>query len=91
MTRMADTGNLTPLAVVGMAFDFPQDTTSEESFWDLIVRGRTTSTEFPRERMNVNAFYHPDADRPSSVSIPLLQKLIRRKPLSRQVHKIWEY
>ncbi|KAK5996308.1 Reducing polyketide synthase pksF [Cladobotryum mycophilum] len=58
-----------PLAVIGLAFEFPQDATSEESFWQMICDGRSASTEFPRSRLNIDALYHPDEDRPSSIPV----------------------
>ena len=60
---------LEPLAIVGMAFEFPQNATTEESFWDILSKGRSAHTEFPPDRMNVDSFYHPDKDRPSSVGL----------------------
>ncbi|KAK3937382.1 beta-ketoacyl synthase [Diplogelasinospora grovesii] len=56
-----------PIATVGLAFEFPQDATSEESFWEMICEGRSASTEFPPDRLNIDAFYHPDENRPSSL------------------------
>ena len=57
-----------PLAIIGLAFEFPQEATSVEAFWKMLCEGRSATTEFPRERLNINAFYHPDDSRPSSVS-----------------------
>jgi acyl transferase domain-containing protein len=56
-----------PIAIIGMAFEFPQGATSVESFWQMISEGRSASTEFPSDRLNIDAFYHPDENRPSSV------------------------
>lgn len=56
-----------PIAIIGLAFEFPQGATSVESFWEMIVEGRSASTEFPSDRLNIDAFYHPDENRPSSV------------------------
>ncbi|GLB22767.1 type I Iterative Polyketide synthase (PKS) [Aspergillus tubingensis] len=52
---------LAPLAVVGMSLKFPQDATSPEAFWNMLVEGRCVSTEFPTNRMNIDA--HHDAER----------------------------
>lgn len=57
-----------PIAIVGLAFEFPQEATSEESFWQMLSEGRSASTEFPRDRLNIDAFYHPDVSRTASVS-----------------------
>lgn len=57
-----------PLAIVGLAFELPGGVTSEAVFWQMLYEGRCTSTDFPRDRLNVDAFYHPGESRPSSVS-----------------------
>ncbi|PYH68553.1 type I polyketide synthase [Aspergillus vadensis CBS 113365] len=55
-------GNLlAPLAVVGMSLKFPENATSPEAFWEMLVEGRCVSTEFPSTRMNIDA--HHDAER----------------------------
>jgi acyl transferase domain-containing protein len=62
-------GEITPIAIIGLAFEFPQDATSEEAFWSMLCEGRSASTEFPPDRISIDAFYHPDSDRPSTVSM----------------------
>ncbi|KAL2759081.1 hypothetical protein ACRALDRAFT_1040872 [Sodiomyces alcalophilus JCM 7366] len=52
-----------------MAFEFPQEATSEDAFWQMLCEGRSASTEFPPDRLNINAFYHPDQDRPSTIPL----------------------
>ena len=64
---MADQ-KLEGLAVVGFSLKFPQEANNEESFWKMVVEGRRATTEIPKERMNINAFYHPDGKRLDSVS-----------------------
>ncbi|KAL6717587.1 hypothetical protein ACLMJK_005502 [Lecanora helva] len=49
-----------PIAVVGLALKFPQDATSLEGFWDMLVEQRCAMTDFPSSRLNVDAFYHPN-------------------------------
>ncbi|PQE15785.1 polyketide synthase protein [Rutstroemia sp. NJR-2017a BBW] len=58
-----------PCAIVGLAFEFPQDATSVEAFWQMLCGGRSASTEFPTNRLNIDAFYHPDDNRPSSIPL----------------------
>ncbi|KAL2835360.1 hypothetical protein BJY01DRAFT_252737 [Aspergillus pseudoustus] len=60
---------LTPLAIVGLSFKFPQDATSPEGFWDILEAGRSTSTEFPSSRMNIDAHYHRDRSRVDAISV----------------------
>lgn len=62
---------VTALAIIGFAFEFPDDVTTSESFWQMLCDGRSASTEFPPERLNIDGFYHPDSGRPSSVSVAI--------------------
>lgn len=62
-------GGVAPLAVVGMSFRFPQESTSAEVFWDMLVSKRCTSTEIPVDRMNVSAFHHSDQSRLDSMAM----------------------
>ncbi|KAI1099779.1 hypothetical protein F4804DRAFT_69463 [Jackrogersella minutella] len=48
-----------PIAICGLALKFPQDASTEDGFWTMLLEKRSTMTEFPPERLNVNAFYHP--------------------------------
>ncbi|KAL2283045.1 hypothetical protein FJTKL_10160 [Diaporthe vaccinii] len=57
------------IAVIGLAFEFPDDTDSAEEFWQMIYTGRSASTDFPTDRLNIDAFYHPDVNRPSSIPL----------------------
>ena len=59
---------LESLAVVGLALKFPQEATDAEAFWRMLVDGRSAVTEVPKDRWNIDAFYHPDADRHDCVS-----------------------
>ncbi|KAL4967685.1 type I polyketide synthase [Aspergillus stella-maris] len=52
-----------PIAVIGFAFQFPQDVTTNGGFWDLLCEGRSTTTDVPRSRFNIDTFYHPDGSR----------------------------
>lgn len=65
---MEETDLLTDLVVTGLAFEFPQEAVSTEAFWQMLVEGRSASTDFPKERLNIDGFYHPDASRSSTVS-----------------------
>ena len=56
-----------PIAIVGMAARFPQDANSIEGFWRLIHEGRRVASEIPEDRLNMDAFYHPNPDRSDTV------------------------
>ena len=64
-----DMDRIEPVAVVGMSFGFPQDATSSDSFWKILMEQRNTATEFPPDRLNVDAVYHPDPNRRGQVSV----------------------
>ncbi|KXG50576.1 Acyl transferase/acyl hydrolase/lysophospholipase [Penicillium griseofulvum] len=56
------------IAVIGMACRFPQTAEDVEGFWDTLIAGRSTSTDFPPDKMNIGAHYHPDADHGGSMA-----------------------
>lgn len=58
---------LEPIAVVGLATRFPQQATSTESLWELLLQARSTWSSIPKERFNAEAFYHPDPDHGGTV------------------------
>lgn len=55
------------LAIVGLACRFPQEATTAESLWSMLLKRRCAMTEFPPDRMNIKAFYHPDKNRRDTV------------------------
>jgi acyl transferase domain-containing protein len=59
---------IVPIAIVGMSLRFPDDITSADSLWSLLMEGRCASRKFPPERLNGTSFYHPDPNRGDSVS-----------------------
>lgn len=67
----ADTGpeldKLEPIAVVGLSLRFPQDATTVESFWKLLLEQRCTATPFPEDRLSISGNYHPDPNRRDTV------------------------
>lgn len=56
-----------PIAVIGMACRFPGDATSQEKLWELLISGRNAWSEFPKDRVNIDGFYHPSGNRQGSV------------------------
>ncbi|KAI1152215.1 polyketide synthase PksD [Nemania diffusa] len=49
-----------PIAIIGFSFKLPQGNEDEASFWETLLDGRTTMTEWPESRMNIEAFYDSD-------------------------------
>ncbi|WP_172381392.1 type I polyketide synthase [Streptomyces sp. MNP-20] len=48
-----------PIAVVGMSCRFPGGADSPERFWRNLVEGVDTASEVPRDRWDMDAYYHP--------------------------------
>ena len=51
-----------PVAVIGYSFKFAQDAYSPKSFWDMLCEGRCGSTEFPPDRLNLDAHYDRESN-----------------------------
>ncbi|KAL9110642.1 MAG: hypothetical protein Q9227_004819 [Pyrenula ochraceoflavens] len=58
-----------PIAIIGFSAKLPQDAVSAEAFWRLISEGRTTRSTIPQDRFNLDAFYHPNPDRPDTIPV----------------------
>ena len=56
-----------PIAIIGMAFRGPGDAQDPETFYRMLVEGRSARSEIPKDRYNVDAFYHPDPERLGSI------------------------
>jgi len=59
-----------PLAIVGLAFQFPGGAVTEDKFWDLLTDQKNVSSDFPKERININAFHSEDPKKRATVSVP---------------------
>lgn len=59
---------LEPIAIVGLAAHLPQQATTTEGLWELLLRARSTWSTIPKERFNADAFYHPDPEHGGTVS-----------------------
>jgi acyl transferase domain-containing protein len=58
-----------PIAIIGLDARLPGDGDTAEHFYQSLLAGRSARTEVPPERFNVDAFYHPDAERSGSVRV----------------------
>ncbi|KAF1949998.1 hypothetical protein CC80DRAFT_598435 [Byssothecium circinans] len=45
-----------PIAVVGLAFEFPGNVKTEDGFWDMLVNGRVDQPTIPKDRFNPTAY-----------------------------------
>jgi acyl transferase domain-containing protein len=52
-----------PVAIVGIACRFPGDATSPERLWDMLAKGENAHGTWPKDRFNIDAFYHPNPER----------------------------
>ena len=66
---------LEPIAVVGFSLKYPQDADSAPSFWSMLKEKRCAMTEWPRDRINLEAFYHRDENRDEKVCNSRLWRL----------------
>ncbi|PYH89870.1 ketoacyl-synt-domain-containing protein [Aspergillus ellipticus CBS 707.79] len=58
-----------PIAIVGMGGRFPGDASSRERLWELVSKGRSALSEVPKDRFNVDAFYHPHHERQGTLNV----------------------
>src|SRR5882724_4811638 len=58
--RPLDDRSSFPLAIVGMGCRFPGGVEDVESFWGLLVEGRSGICPVPPNRWNRARYYHPD-------------------------------
>jgi acyl transferase domain-containing protein len=64
---MAAQGVTGDIAVIGMGCRFPGDARSPDEFFDMLLSGRSGLTEVPKERFNVDSWWHPSYDRHGTV------------------------
>ncbi|KAL8995313.1 MAG: hypothetical protein Q9169_004917 [Polycauliona sp. 2 TL-2023] len=58
-----------PIAIVGMGGRFPGDASNPEKLWNLMANGQSALSEIPKNRFNIDAFYHPDAERQGAMNL----------------------
>ncbi|KAL9115277.1 MAG: hypothetical protein Q9187_007346 [Circinaria calcarea] len=56
-SHVVEPDKLEPIAVVGLALRFPQEATSPQSFWQMLMEKRSAMTDVPSDRFNIDAFY----------------------------------
>lgn len=57
------------IAIVGMACRFPGKATSPEKLWEMMIDKKSAWSEFPKDRLNIEGYYHPSGDRQGSVRL----------------------
>ncbi|KAL9032217.1 MAG: hypothetical protein Q9180_006624 [Flavoplaca navasiana] len=76
-----DNGIFEPLAVVGLSLKFPQDATTPETFFQMMMEKRCVMRKWPTDRINIEAFYSPTND--SVDTIPFLGGHFLKDPLEK--------
>ncbi|KAI1419983.1 hypothetical protein F5Y12DRAFT_720070 [Xylaria sp. FL1777] len=66
VTERSSSDVLEPIAIIGMGCRWPGDSESPAELWDYLEAKRNSYSKFPKERINGDAFYHPDGNRPGS-------------------------
>lgn len=59
---------LEPIAIIGFALKYPQDAKTPLSFWKMLEEKKCAQTAWPKDRINLEAFYHADDDVKKNVS-----------------------
>lgn len=59
--------DLEAIAVIGISLKFPQDATSPATLWTVLEEKKCAMTDWPKDRINLDAFYHADSDRRDTV------------------------
>ncbi|KAI0817576.1 hypothetical protein GGR55DRAFT_673409 [Xylaria sp. FL0064] len=66
VTERPSSDALEPVAIIGMGCRWPGDSESPSELWDYLEAKRNSYSKFPKDRINGDAFYHPDGNRPGS-------------------------
>lgn len=56
------------VAVIGIGLRFPGNANSSEALWEILENGQSQWKEFPKDRLNIDGYYHPSGDRQGGVS-----------------------
>lgn len=56
-----------PIAIVGLALKFPGDADSEDGLWHVLTESKCTMTEWPEDRLNIDAYHSLSRREKSSV------------------------
>ncbi|KAI1813639.1 hypothetical protein GGS20DRAFT_469502 [Poronia punctata] len=57
-----------PIAIVGVSGRFPGDASTPDKLWELVSQSRSALTDVPKDRYNIDGFYHPSAERQGTTS-----------------------
>lgn len=57
-----------PVVIVGMACRLPGGVSSPHDLWKMLIQERSGQCKVPKERFNVDGFYHSEGDRAGAMS-----------------------
>ncbi|KAK8054299.1 hypothetical protein PG996_013600 [Apiospora saccharicola] len=66
VTEPPSSDALEPVAIIGMGCRWPGDSETPSELWSYLQAKRSSYSKFPKDRINGDAFYHPDPNRPGS-------------------------
>ena len=52
-----ESDKMEPIAIIGLSLRFPQEATTPQTFWKMLMEKRSAMTDVPSERFNVSGFY----------------------------------
>ncbi|POS74346.1 polyketide synthase-5 [Diaporthe helianthi] len=55
-----------PIAIIGMGCRWPGDSETPSELWDYLESKSNSYSKFPKDRINGDAFFHTDGNRPGS-------------------------
>lgn len=56
-----------PIAIIGIGIRAPGDGSDPEKFWNMLVEGQSARCEVPKDRYDLDGFFHPDPERLGSI------------------------
>lgn len=59
------------IAVVGLAGRFPGEATNARKLWEMCCQGQSAWSKIPNDRLNPEAFFHPNPTKSGCVRITL--------------------
>ncbi|KAL8702745.1 MAG: hypothetical protein Q9201_004084 [Fulgogasparrea decipioides] len=65
---MGSLDNDDPVVIVGMACRLPGGVASPSDLWKMLIQERSGQCKMPKERFNIDGYYHPESDRAGTMS-----------------------
>ena len=65
-----------PVAIIGVSCRFPGDVNNLQAFTDFCTKGEAATAQFPKDRFNIDSWYHPDSEKGDSVGSHSIDKVL---------------